>query len=160
MTLAATDRPSARLPRPAAGSVNETPDDVFLRFAAQKGLLDEEQIETLRGLQALDRMLGARRNLATLAVKEGLLTREAVAGLLRGVRYYFVRLHDRCYGRLAVKCGYIDRRALRHALAEQKFVLRERRVLPRLAQLLLDSGRLTPAQDRALRAELSPEPLA
>jgi hypothetical protein len=128
---------------------------LFVRFAAARGWLDEAAAEMLLGLQTLDRMRGRRRSLGALARAEGLLTPEQARAVEERILYEAARRVDRAYGRIACERGFLERSTLAVYLAAQKKAVIERRVMPRLPRLLARAGRITPAQDEALRADLA-----
>jgi hypothetical protein len=128
------------------------PDTVFARLAGARDLLDEEQVETLLGLQVLDRMLKRKpRSLAVLAVAEGMLAPEKATDLQQAVRYYLIRQADRAYGRIAVERGILPASLVEGLLEDQRRHFAERKVLQRLSRILLVAGAISPEQDDELK---------
>ena len=132
----------------------DNPEVVFARIAGSKGWLDEAQVETLFGLQSLDRMMGRRRTIAGLSVSEGMLSREQAAEIAQRVRYYLVRQADLAYGRVAAERGFVARATVDGVLADQRRAFQERRILQRLSRILLVAGALTPEQDEEVKAAI------
>jgi hypothetical protein len=133
----------------------ETSQSIFLTIARQTGLLSEERAELLVGLQKLDRIRGRQRSVEQLAVGERFMTPEQVRKVLKAVRYYVIRRHDRRYARTARDLGFISWHTFDRCLKLQKRWYMEHRLLVRLGKILLRRGEITPQQDAVVRRELT-----
>ena len=136
----------------------DNPDVVFARIAGARGLLDEEQVETLFGVQALDRMRGVRRSIATLCIVEGMLSRTAAASVTSAARYYLVRQADKQYGKVIAARGLVPTSLIEGLLEDQRRFFQEKRVLQRLSKILLGAGAISPDDDAAAKREVLGQP--
>ena len=132
----------------------EDPDTIFARIARDRRLLDDDQIELLRGLQALDRMCGRRRTLAVLAVTERAIAPDQAAAVMRAVRYCRVRQADRAYGRIAARRGLVPLSLVDGLLEDQRRAFYDRGILQRLSRILLVAGAISPEQDEEVKREV------
>jgi len=137
--------------------MNDLLQSTFLRIAQAKDLLDDAAIEEIKGIQALDRMLGRERSVARICKRAGYLTIRQIKGILRGVRYYFARQADRRYGRIALRRGFTTRAALQEGLRRQKITLKRERVLVRLYRFLFEMGAISYEEHRVVLQALVAE---
>jgi hypothetical protein len=128
-----------------------TPDLLFGKIAIKSGFFDARQLETLLQEQAQLAKAGARMSLGDLCLKRGLLTHEQVKALLLAQQFREMREEDRLIGQLAIKNGFTNDEEVKLALDEQKQAYQsEKRLPPKLGEILVEMGSLTRQQLEAL----------
>lgn len=141
--------------------MKESAADIFAKIALEKKLLDRAALDRVREAQREARKKKRALTIEQACLDLGVLTRDQVRGLERGIRYYFVRKADKIYGKVAVEKGFIDADTVKNCLSKQHDEFFKRKKLVRISKLLAGLDAITPAEDAEVRAvvvsRLTPE---
>ena len=123
-----------------------TRDDLFLDLAVKAKFLTPEQIDDCRRLQGILSQNAFALSLREIVAKKDFLTADQLRVLNMAVRYEEQRVDDRAFGEFMVQKGFLRREQLSELQSMQEGPYREGRHYPRVEDLAVNRGYLTPPQ--------------
>jgi anti-sigma B factor antagonist len=141
-----------------------TREDLFLELAVKAKFLTPAQIEDCRKLQDLLSQNGFTLPLREIVGRKEFITPDQLRVLNMAIRYEEQRADDRAFGEFILKKGFLKPEQLSELQTMQDAPYREGRHFPRIEDLAVQRGYLTPQQLHVLlraREQLdAPEPAA
>ena len=138
-----------------------TRDDLFVDLALKSRMLSATQMDDCRKLQTMLDQNGFSLGMREIISKKDLLTADQLRILNMALRYEEQRADDVAFGHFIQKKGFLTLEQLNDLLAAQEMPYREGRHFPRLEDLILQKGCLTPQQIHVLvraREQLEAKP--
>ena len=139
-----------------------TRDDLFVDLALKSRMLSAPQLDDCRRLQTMLEQNGFSLGLREIISKKDLLTADQLRILNMALRYEEQKADDVAFGHFIQKKGFLTVEQLNELLAAQEAPYRDGRHFPRLEDLLLQKGYLTPQQIHVLvraREQLEAKPV-
>ena len=118
----------------------------FVKAVLSSGLLQEEDIDRARGLQAHAAKRGLNLPLDRIFLKLNLLSRDQILGLWRALRYYLWRKEDKFFVKIAIQSKIMSEKTARVCLKEQKQAYKHEDQLIRVNEVARQRGYLSAGQ--------------
>ena len=123
---------------------------MFGEIAIRLGYCTREDIDKVVSLQQQANALGRRFFFGDLLFKQGVLTKEQVAAIIAEQKAVMERQEELLFGRLAVTNTNVGEADIEAALVEQQRIRDEGKDAPRIGDILIKHGKLTPQERDAL----------
>ncbi len=128
----------------------DSADERFVQLAVTHGFVTPAQYEEATAQQKKYAAQGVPMTMRELLLARGVLKPEDVPVILRARDYQSMRNEDLQFGQIAVDNGFVAKKDVRAGLEQQAEAHRRGEPIPRLGALLLESGKLSPQQVRAV----------
>jgi hypothetical protein len=142
--------PKAAADEKTQGIGFDDPCLVIGRLVVKYGYADEGQVREAIAFQAKEKQQGRETSLGEILVAKGMISPDQLKSALSVQELVDARRLDARFGSVAVQNGFAGEKDIDRALEEQKRLFKEKRIIRRIGDILVEAGTMSPEQKEGI----------